>query len=848
MNFKQPLKLSALALLTINSAHAAYLDRTDWELSASNNTSALARAFDGDDATRWTTGAVKAAGQYIEIDLGDTYTIDGIVLDSWESPRDYPEGYSVYASTDGETWGDPVAIGVGQSITEKSFAATEARYVRIEQESISTQYWWSIHEIYINEREVTELDSSEWSLTSSNNSDGLSYAIDGDDSTRWTTEEHQTDGQYLTIDLGESQTFDRIVLDSENSANDSPQNYAVYVSDDNSSWETVVYNGAGETGTTTIDIHDQTAQYIKIEQTGSSDSYWWSIHELSIYADAADSETGNTGFTSIDSLAELQAAISGSDGTYKMEPGYYTLDADYFEDDGTTLLHFSGDNNIIDLTDVTINIGTETLNDMRSSHWTGDYHSVLIEGEGNTIINGTFINTYPDGDLFISDFKETNEDYDRAPHDSNVYIKIWGDDTSMMNNTIIVRGSYPYGYGDMFGKGSSSTFGLRKNAGVQVVGDNVLIDGMDLTMLSFGHGIFMQGSDGTVIRDTSVQGRVRMGADMYQDGEDSLPDQVDYLQQEPDWYYGIAIVEDRMYNLTEDGIRAYSSGTKSDGTTGYTGDIYVENSTVTNMRNCFSMVAAGGDVTLDNVTVKGCGENGYSMPSNGTVTNAYGDAAYAHLIRMPYGTESGIHLDITVVEPGFSTGPYKFSNIAGSDHTIILRSDGSTAPDSLPVTIGYSWDRWDNDEDNLYRHGAENVTLYNYTDREVALTSYAEDNTVYTDTSVSDSGSGNTIDSITSDSDECSLVTPYDLSVSDISSSSATLSWSDDSENISHYNVRYSLSGESDWTKEKVEATEDSLSLTGLSSATSYDWQLRAICADDTGTDYNDTDGSFTTE
>lgn len=736
------INLALLLLAGYGSAAMAAMDRSDWTLTASSNTAGLANAIDGDDSTRWTSNIEKANGQYIEIDFGATYTVDGVTLDTWESPRDYPEGYSVYTSLDGETWGDPVAIGVGQSITEVEFAATEARYLKVIQESISTQYWWSIYEINVSEREVTELSSSNWSLSSANNSADLYNAIDGDSETRWTTEEYQTAGQTLQIDLGASETFDRIVLDSDDSPSDYPRNYALYVSDDGDEWETVVYNGAGDSSTTTIDFHDQTAQYILIEQLGSSDDSWWSVHELSIYADAADSETGNTGFTTLETIAELKAAIASSNGTYKMEPGYYTLDASYFEDDGATLLHFSGDNNIVDMTDVTIDISTETLNDMRADDY---YQSVLIEGDDNIIINGKFINTYPNGDLFIYDFKSTNEDYDRATHSSTNYFKVWGDNNTLKNNTIITRGSFPYGYGDMFGKGAENTYGLRKNLGVQVTGDNTLIDGLDLTVLSFGHGIYMQGADGTVIKNSRVQGRVRLGADMYEDGDDSLPGQVDYIQQEPDWYEGDAIVEDRMYNLTEDGIRAYSTGTKADGTTADTGSVYVENTTVINMRNCFALVAAdSADITGS--TVKGCGENGYTVPSNGTVTDSYGDAAYAHLMRMPYGSESNIYMDITLIEPAFATGPYKFSNIAGSNHTIILRSDGSEPNDDLPVSVGYAWDRWDSDEDNLYRHGADGVTLYNYTDREVELTEYAEDNTIYTDTDVTDNGTDNTIE------------------------------------------------------------------------------------------------------
>lgn len=310
---------------------------------------------------------------------------------------------------------------------------------------------------------------------------------------------------------------------------------------------------------------------------------------------------------------------------------------------------------MIDFTDVTLDIPTSLLATNYSCS-DGYYQSVLIEGDGNTLINGEFINTYPDGDLFVSDFKTHNEDSDRRPYKSNTYVRVWGDNTTLKNNSFVVRGSFPYGYGDMFGKGSENTFGLKKHCGILVSADDVLIDGVNILQLAFCHALFMQGSDNTTIRNTTIQGRVRMGADMYKDGEDSLPDQVDYLQQEPDWYEG--------------------------------------------------------------------------------------DAAFTHITRMPYGTVSGITMDITLVEPGFVTGPYNFTNIAGSDHNITFRSDGQDAVGDHKITVGYSRDRWD---DTSY-HEASNVTLTNYTDHEEELTEYAEGNTIYSNGAVEDNGSSNSVE------------------------------------------------------------------------------------------------------
>ncbi len=127
------------------------------------------------------------------------------------------------------------------------------------------------------------LDRSGWqvSASSSSDSDVPANAIDGDPGTRWSTGASQTNGQWFQIDLGSTQSFNKIVLDATNSSNDYPASYEVDVSNDGSNWSSVA-TGNGST-VTTITFGTQSARYIKIVQTGSS-SWWWSIHELNVYA------------------------------------------------------------------------------------------------------------------------------------------------------------------------------------------------------------------------------------------------------------------------------------------------------------------------------------------------------------------------------------------------------------------------------------------------------------------------------------------------------------------------------------------------------------------------------------
>ncbi|HWU59561.1 MAG TPA: glycoside hydrolase family 3 C-terminal domain-containing protein, partial [Microbacteriaceae bacterium] len=101
---------------------------------------------DGDASTRWSSGVPQSAGQAFTVDLGEAHDIDQITMDSGSSTGDYARGYTVSLSSDGTTWGDPVASGTGAGAVEQvSFPRQSARYVKVVQTGSSSS-WWSIAE------------------------------------------------------------------------------------------------------------------------------------------------------------------------------------------------------------------------------------------------------------------------------------------------------------------------------------------------------------------------------------------------------------------------------------------------------------------------------------------------------------------------------------------------------------------------------------------------------------------------------------------------------------------------------------------------------------------------------
>lgn len=132
------------------------------------------------------------------------------------------------------------------------------------------------------------LDRSSWTVTANGDPqwpyDPVSNMIDGDLSTRWTTAEAQAAGHYVLVDFGQTENFDKIVL--EHDANDYPGSYKVEISQDGVTFTEVELNnihiGFGPK-MVLLPSTPQTSRYVKISLTGPNPiNNWWSISELNI--------------------------------------------------------------------------------------------------------------------------------------------------------------------------------------------------------------------------------------------------------------------------------------------------------------------------------------------------------------------------------------------------------------------------------------------------------------------------------------------------------------------------------------------------------------------------------------
>ncbi len=133
------------------------LPRASWHATAISTaggtfdglTQSPASALDGNTKSRWSTGHSQTPGQWFSVDMGSIQSFSNISIDAGSSGNDYARGYQVFASNDGQNWGNPIASGVGTSaLIRASFPTQSARYLKIVQTK-TANWWWSIAELSV---------------------------------------------------------------------------------------------------------------------------------------------------------------------------------------------------------------------------------------------------------------------------------------------------------------------------------------------------------------------------------------------------------------------------------------------------------------------------------------------------------------------------------------------------------------------------------------------------------------------------------------------------------------------------------------------------------------------------
>lgn len=146
--------------LTMNWAMddmSGMLPRTGWVATAEKNNANANNVIDNDSGSRWATncGQKDAVGSWLNINMNADCTFNTVILNSVNSFNDGPAAYKVEVYYDG-TWHEEATGSNGGAITVIVFdKAVTASQVRISLLDNTKGNYWSVHELYLANLDVT---------------------------------------------------------------------------------------------------------------------------------------------------------------------------------------------------------------------------------------------------------------------------------------------------------------------------------------------------------------------------------------------------------------------------------------------------------------------------------------------------------------------------------------------------------------------------------------------------------------------------------------------------------------------------------------------------------------------
>lgn len=284
----------------------------------------------------------------------------------------------------------------------------------------------------------------------------------------------------------------------------------------------------------------------------------------------------------------------------------------------------------------------------------------------------------------------------------------------MRGVNLFVKGSSPYGYGHLLGKGKpTGIVELHKHSSLLVSGCNTKLLNCKVVTHAYGHGIVMQGAVNTHIEGCYVEGKMRPTDEILKERKG-----VSYENEFKTIYPPGVVEPNRMIALSEDGIRTYPHG-------GYVGrrteGLTVINTTVRHMRSGIDASVHIPPTIISGCTTIECQEKGYSIGSGGVITNSRGDAKYGPLLTFQRTDVKNCHIELELLPDDSSYKVERLAEISGSGHYIKLTNySGEVRKSPLPIVFGESF--WGDvhifrqpDGDMSKFVNAKSVTLINET-------------------------------------------------------------------------------------------------------------------------------------
>ncbi|MDN3663836.1 hypothetical protein ACFFU1_14700 [Algibacter miyuki] len=424
----------------------------------------------------------------------------------------------------------------------------------------------------------------------------------------------------------------------------------------------------------------------------------------------------------VENLKDFTQYLSMDDVTVRLKPGSYKVSDTSFSETAilkryqgenktsdfpiASIFNFSGSNNRFILDGVVIHIDSK----LHTAFGNRQIFEIFVTGNNNTIEG-----------LEVYDEAHEHE----APSRAAIMMHVMGDGNSIVNTTLHIKGSYPYGYGHLLGKGTRTIVKPRKHSSLLVTGKDTKLIGCNVITRGFGHGIVMQGAVNTLIKDCYVEGEMRATDAMLAETSGPAFDtgfKSDYPPGD--------ILPNEIKSLSEDGVRSYPYG--------YfvgrkTENITIINTTVKNMRSGFDLSAHVGRTLIDGCTALGCQEKGYSVSKNAVIKNSKGDAKYGPLLSFHNNNTENCTVELGLINTVSEFPVHRLAEINGTGHKITLKNHKSESRSiASPIVFGESfWSdvhkyRQPNTDPKAFS-GAYNITLINETGMPVVFKELTSD-------------------------------------------------------------------------------------------------------------------------
>lgn len=381
--------------------------------------------------------------------------------------------------------------------------------------------------------------------------------------------------------------------------------------------------------------------------------------------------------TIVTSLSDLLPYLEKDNVDVKLKPGTYNIttqdvakglykEETIVKNTSAVLLLFKGTNSTYDFTNVTINVGTKVLQAFGNKQ----VYILQIIGNNNVLKNLTLANV---GSLHD------------APNKRACNLVMDGAYNKIEGFYVTTKGSFPYGYGDSFGKGGKAVIKHQKHSSCLIRGESNYLKNSTFIHRSYGHCVFMQAANNALIEGCLIEGEVRKTDDMLAETSGPAFD-VDFMT-----VWGYKIPKGYMMSTGEAGIRAYGGGnTIIDGKKYQRGtsNPTVINNTIKYMRTGVTLAHATGEKLVRDCVAIGC-ENGFSLGS-GKVVNCSADCSYGPAYSSTYERDRKYDAEITILpsKSPYCNGSGNIAYIGGAEHKITFKGSKEVVEEGLVIKVG----------------------------------------------------------------------------------------------------------------------------------------------------------------